>query len=619
MAYSQSALAGEPDTFVLYRIIGNDLPPRHSIGQSRQNVRFILDHEPSFPHCEKRWVVNRISDPEEERAILALLEERGQPYLHIPFVGAEYARLDWDFDQLPQPDFLDTAMFADLTVDARKRALAATYRHKNNYAMNNNGARNAALEDGRTRAKWVLPWDGNCFLTQEAWQQIADNVVARPHLKYFLVPMQRITDNAALLTGNLAVHPTEEPQVLFRRDAEQVFDIDFPYGRRSKVELFWRLGVPGPWERWGNDPWDLARPALSDDANAFGVAGWVARLHSGVSALEQHNREGGRSRRAAREDAIIQMLDTLDQQHAAAGEPSARSKPARKPAKVALEERYTISEQLRAIEEAVALLPPAPVDAAPVAFAISMRSAKASAHWPDAVLRLEQTLNTLLGQSDQNFQVVVAGHERPDLAQLASPRVTWLSIDRPAPTEPAGYTADKLAKRRLIGAHLRATGFSGFLMALDADDWVHYRFVEWLRRSPPHFASFFRAGFTVNYGKGSIWLRSPEAGTGTFYRACGSSSVFRLQNEDFPATADRDATRASGFGVVTASHNTNAEKLEAAGVAVSYINLPMVAWVLGHGNNNTLAKGKMQLEVDYAFSAPFPADLDQVFRYANLS
>ena len=78
--FENSGLSGEPDTYVLYRIIGNDIEPRHRRGQSRRNIEFILDNEPDLPKCEKRWVVNRIVDQSEERAICDLLEAHGQPY-----------------------------------------------------------------------------------------------------------------------------------------------------------------------------------------------------------------------------------------------------------------------------------------------------------------------------------------------------------------------------------------------------------------------------------------------------------------------------------------------------------------------------------------------------------
>lgn len=310
--YRDKGLDREPETFVLYRIIGNDLYPRHKKGQSRENVRFILENEPELVDCEKRWVVNRIIDLEEERQIIAMLEAHGQPFLHIPFVAEEYRKIGWDFDALPAPDFLASEEFQRLGPKQRDRVRIALYRLKNNYVMHNNGARNAALRDGRGRAKWVLPWDGNGFVTAKAWQEIRHAVMLRPHLKYFAVPMERVTDNAVLLRHDFTPHPVEEPQLLFRRDAGEEFNNDFPYGRRPKVELFWRLGIPGPWDNWDDDPWDQKRRLLSPEAYQFGVAGWVARMFSGIKHFELKDVQGSRSRNHARQEAIVAALNFVD-------------------------------------------------------------------------------------------------------------------------------------------------------------------------------------------------------------------------------------------------------------------------------------------------------------------
>ena len=310
--YKEKGLDAEPDTFVLYRIIGNDLVPRHKNGQSRENVRFLLENERDLTDCQKRWVVNRIVDPDEERQIVAMLVAYGQPFVHIPFFAGEYQKIGWDFDTLPTRGFLYSEDFQRLELEQRDRTRTALYRIKNNYVMNNNGARNAALRDGRCRAKWVLPWDGNCFVTLSAWEQIRQAVIARPHLKYFAVPMERIMDNSALLKDDFTPYPVEEPQLLFRRDAGEEFNERLPYGRRDKVELFWRLGIPGPWDRWNNDPWDQKRRGLSPEAYQFGSAGWVARMHSGAGALELNDTASFKNRGLARQEAIIAAIDRVD-------------------------------------------------------------------------------------------------------------------------------------------------------------------------------------------------------------------------------------------------------------------------------------------------------------------
>lgn len=312
--YASKGLDGQPDTFVLYRIIGNDLHPRHRKGQSRDNVRFILDHEPPLEQCEKRWVVNRIVDPAREAEIIALLEEHRQPYLRVPFDWDEYRRVQWDLDSFPRPGFFLRGGYGRLGERDRAYADMQVRRHKNNYVMHNNGARNAALRDGRRRAKWILPWDGNCYVTGSAWSEIISAIRARPYLKYFVVPMARISNNRALLEPAGRPDAGEEPQILFRRDAEEEFDEAFPYGRRPKVALFWRLAVPGEWEGFTDYVWDPPRPARAREAGQFGRAGWVARLSSGREGDESPSREGGGRRGRARRDAIRATLDDLDEQ-----------------------------------------------------------------------------------------------------------------------------------------------------------------------------------------------------------------------------------------------------------------------------------------------------------------
>ncbi|WP_018139572.1 MULTISPECIES: FkbM family methyltransferase [unclassified Thioalkalivibrio] len=320
-AYEASPLSEEADTFVLYRIIGNDLYPRHAKGQSRQNVRFILENEPELAGCEKRWVLNRIFDAGERQAIIELLEQHGQSYLEIPFDAAAFAQIGWDYSAYPEPGFLSSAAFHNLEPLQQDRVLTAAYRKKNLYLMNNNGARNAALEDGRGRAKWVLPWDGNCFVTPSAWDSIRSAVRAAPYLPYFAVPMQRITDNAELLRDNFSPSPVEEPQLLFRRDARERFGENHPYGRRPKVELFWRLGIPGKWDRWKDASWDQPRAEPSPEAGAWGVAGWVARLASGKAHLEASTNESFQNRGVERQKAIRAAINHVTRQVSAQPDP----------------------------------------------------------------------------------------------------------------------------------------------------------------------------------------------------------------------------------------------------------------------------------------------------------
>ncbi len=312
MEYAQSPLAQEPESFVLYRIIGNDLVPRHCKGQSRENLRFILENEPGFPGCEKRFVVNRIVDPGEEAAIMAMLEEAGFAYLHIPFSCQEYKTIPWDIHGVPSEYAPYTQRFACLAPAEQEHIMMRLCRYKNNYVMHNNGARNTALNEGRSLAKWVLPFDGNCFITERDWEEIVSAVRARPFIPYFIVPMARVTDNTSLLEPDARFEALEEPQVIFRCDANHSFNPEFFYGRRPKVELLWRLGVPGKWDDWYFEPWDLPGPDYSEQAGCYAYAGRVARLNSGQAYLEVNSSKCLVDRGLARNQAISGLLGQLD-------------------------------------------------------------------------------------------------------------------------------------------------------------------------------------------------------------------------------------------------------------------------------------------------------------------
>lgn len=311
--YPPSPVDAQADTFALYRIIGNDLFPRHAKGQSFGSVSFILKHEPVLQNCDKYWVLNRIRDTQEKARIMDLLSSAKQKFIDIPFDLTEYQSIGWDFDALPNPGFFASKAFSELDPEQMMRAHVAAYRHKNIYLMNNNGARNLALNEGAGQAKWVLPWDGNCYVTQQGWSDIRQAVAASPRRRYFITPMQRLTDNTALLGDTFMPEPLEEPQVIFRRDAPERFNTAFPYGRRPKVELFWRLGAHGLWDRWRDDAWDQPRRALAPDAGYVGTAGYVARLSSGMDGLEKQNdKASSQLRSVVRNEAIVATIEDAD-------------------------------------------------------------------------------------------------------------------------------------------------------------------------------------------------------------------------------------------------------------------------------------------------------------------
>ncbi len=257
--------------YIFYRILGNDLPPRHRKGQTLANLKIILDREPAFEGVEKRWIVNRVVDPREEQKIIKLLEQYAQKFQVVHF---------------------DRRKFKKIPKECFKERL--------DEMISLNGARNLALREGKRLARWVLVFDGNCFFTASAWQKVAQACLTGEDIKYIVVPMMRIVEGSKVLPS--------EPQIIFRNDSKDEFDEDFGYGQDSKVELLRRLGVPGKWDQWEGQLKYLSMKRRSKEFGAFVTAGHVLRLPSGNEGAERNIQQ----RREYRKRGIIVLMNKID-------------------------------------------------------------------------------------------------------------------------------------------------------------------------------------------------------------------------------------------------------------------------------------------------------------------
>jgi hypothetical protein len=165
-----------------------------------------------------------------------------------------------------------------------------------------NRARNMALREGKKLGQWVLVFDGNCYFTMQAWQQVAQACVASGRsTKYMMVPMMRIVKGKGV---------PNEPQIIFRNDSKDEFDEAFGYGQDSKVDLLRRLGVPGAWDVWDGGPKERSMKRSSKTSGSFITAGHVWRLPSGNEGAENSIRQ----RKEYRDRGIILLMDKIDKQ-----------------------------------------------------------------------------------------------------------------------------------------------------------------------------------------------------------------------------------------------------------------------------------------------------------------
>ncbi|KAL3917008.1 MAG: hypothetical protein SGILL_004914, partial [Bacillariaceae sp.] len=344
----------------LVRAIGNALPPRHDVNQTLRNLEFTLKYEPPFTETvHKHWVFNRILDEDLLKQLIDLLHQYNQTsYTIIPFVLEDYAKTQYEFVKgirKDQPDMIHSPEFSSDEWGTMERAAYwdKILTWKNLYITNQNNARNVAIdwylekhpEQERTavvkpsKVDYILPWDGNCFLTQAA-HDLLQKDLKRHHLnpdvfkdtknksaakskssvaqsgksrsktpiRYMFTWMDRLREeNEVLLDPEYEPILKEEPQVIMHRSASARFDPKLPYGKKNKVMLLLRLQVHGSWDKFHNGP-PLDTP--SDWQGATPSAGWVSRLFSGSPHMEE--RDKSRMRGKARTDGMMMLVRRLD-------------------------------------------------------------------------------------------------------------------------------------------------------------------------------------------------------------------------------------------------------------------------------------------------------------------
>jgi hypothetical protein len=310
---------------VLARVIGNDHWPRHATGQSLHNLEFILTREPAFHGVRKLFVLNRLVDPEVQARAEAMVQQFGHDVLNLPFDPEAYAVLRLDTSDFGGDEFFlgpEAALGADARKEAERLWVAAP---KIRYAMNVNGARNAALDWGKARADWTLVLDGSCFLTAPMFQSLRADLTSRPVVPYVVLPMRRLAANEAAFTTSIAPNKAEEPQLLFSAQSKGRFDEALPYGMRDKTSLLQQIGVPGDWDLWKRRSW---LPALGPlpDRNLWKRAGIsVFRLSSGESDRELKRPTARLERYQSRNRGIFLTLAALDDRFATADRDRARA------------------------------------------------------------------------------------------------------------------------------------------------------------------------------------------------------------------------------------------------------------------------------------------------------
>ena len=256
-----------PVRYMIARIVGNELPPRDYPGSKLRALHRILQYGP-YESCEHLWVINHLFDEHYRKKVIQLLDDHGQRYLELKFDPSAYVALPTPQDRL-------------------------------RYAINVNEARNIAVRYSQRSCEFTVCLDQDCFFTRELWAEVAAGIEADQRIsnrRYYGVMMKRITDEGEI--ASLDGLSNEEPNVIFRHDAERLFDPDIPFGQNDKIELLNALGY-GP------------RPDYLVTGDLCKTMGVVLHLSFGNEHLERDMR----SRVLVRRETLPLLLRRLDERY----------------------------------------------------------------------------------------------------------------------------------------------------------------------------------------------------------------------------------------------------------------------------------------------------------------
>jgi hypothetical protein len=214
-------------------------------------------------------------------------------------------------------------------------------------------------------------------------------------------------------------------------------------------------------------------------------------------------------------------------------------------------------------------------------FAIALVARRSANDWDRVQDLLDLALASLLGQTEQDFKVVIAGHEWPRLPD--DPRIGFLAAEWPVEA-PGLRNADSGRKHHAVCEHLHSGG--GLLMFVDANDWIDVCTVEAARRMIPLECAggLTDSGVVIDFRiLRCAAVPDPRIFDDAYHRICGSGGIIRLE------AGAHDDVRRNPY-VMLRPHNSWVEHAEAAGLALT--RLPLLgSYVINHSENHSEVHG----------------------------
>ena len=219
----------------------------------------------------------------------------------------------------------------------------------------------------------------------------------------------------------------------------------------------------------------------------------------------------------------------------------------------------------------------------PFVFAISLQPRLVSHDWQAVEENLRHTIHSIRRSRHANPLIVIACHDRPELASQTGEDIVILQVPFPPETDLSERLPDKIRKRRFIGAWLRShQDWNGvYVMFLDADDLVHRDLAAYVLADDNRRSYLVTQGYRYDCRSG-VLDRRPA----TFHRICASSFVGYFHKDELPRAWDDTDGAFAQFGCYPPIGHQDYDKLAAdLGKASDAIPFPAVVYTINHGES----------------------------------
>lgn len=217
-------------------------------------------------------------------------------------------------------------------------------------------------------------------------------------------------------------------------------------------------------------------------------------------------------------------------------------------------------------------------------FCIPFKSKQRSRDWNATQSLLGHTLRSILRQTDPNFRVVIAGHDRPDIPELEDARVEFIAAQIPLPKNGEEGKKDQIAKMHIAAGYASRYG-STYIMVVDSDDLIDKRIVEFVRRDRHPVGYMVRAGYVYDTRAGLVGEFPSASDPAQLWQHCGTCAIFYFDQSELPEYKDGNVTSTKSFFQRLKGHRRWESKMMAAGRFPATLPFRGVLYRLNTGDN----------------------------------